>query len=54
MKLYTFLNENDEILEEVRAENHDEAVAKLTNSEAQSLESELPFGCDFYSSDIEE
>ena len=45
MKLYTFLNENDEILEEVRAE---------TNDEALSLEKKLSFGCDFYSSDIEE
>jgi len=27
MKLYVFTDENDEIIEQVRAENHDQAVA---------------------------
>lgn len=49
MKLYTFLDEDDNILEELRAENHDQAVARMTNTEAIRLEKELPYGCDFYS-----
>lgn len=54
MKLYTFLDEDDNILEEVRAENHDQAVIALTNQNALTLEKELPYGCDFYSAEIEE
>ena len=53
MKLYTFLDEDGNILEEVRAENHDQAVARLTNKEALRLERELSHGCDFYSSEID-
>ena len=52
MKLYIFLNENDELLEEVRAENREEAVLKLTDSEALRLEKELADGCEFYTIDI--
>lgn len=41
MKLYVFLNDNDEIISQVRAENHDQAIA-ITG---------LPFNTDFYSTD---
>jgi len=54
MKLYTFLDEDDNILEELRAENHDQAVEKLTNKKAIKLEKELPYGCDFYSTETED
>ncbi len=30
IKLYTFMDEYDQIIEEVRAENHDMAVARCT------------------------
>jgi hypothetical protein len=54
MKLYTFTDLDGKILEQVKAETHDEAVAKLTNKEALKLENEFPFGCNFYSKDIDE
>ncbi len=39
MKLYTFLDENYEIIVEVRAENHDQAIAQTG----------LDFSTNFYS-----
>ena len=54
MKLYTFTDGEGNILEHVRAETHDEAVAKLTNKEAIAIQNESYFGCDFYSEDIDE
>jgi len=54
MKLYTFSNAEGNILEQVRAETHDEAVAKLTSKEAIVIQNESSFGCDFYSEDIDE
>ena len=45
MKLYTFLTEEGSIIEQVRAENHDIAVAlAVTNG--------IEFGTDFYSENI--
>lgn len=54
MKLYTFTDEAGNILEEVRAENHSQAVSMLTNKEALKLQKEQFFGCDFYSETIED
>ena len=54
MELYTFLDEDGNILEEVRAENYDQAVTRLINKEALRLEKELSHSCDFYSSEIDE
>jgi len=45
MKLYTFEDEHGEILEQVRAENHDEAVKKAT------VEG-ITFSTDFYSESL--
>ena len=53
MKLYTFLNEDGEILEQVRANNHKEALNMATAKEVATLEQQLEFGCDFYSDTIE-
>jgi len=53
MKLYTFLDEDGEIIEEVRAEQHSEAVEKATDRRVVSSSEELPYGTDFYSSNIE-
>jgi len=47
MKLYTFLDENENIIEEVRAENHDEALEK-------SVSDKITFMTDFYSEEIGE
>ena len=44
MKLYTFIDENNEIIIEVLAENHDNAIKKTG----------LPFMTDFYSEDVGE
>ena len=41
MKLYTFLDENDNIIEEVRAENHDQAIERAGAG--------IDFHTDFYS-----
>ena len=42
MKLYTFLNEEDKIILQVRAENHDQAIEVA----------DMPFNQDFYSETI--
>ena len=44
-KLYTFLNE-DKIIEEVRAQNHDEAIARASE--------EVDYFTDFYSEELED
>ena len=46
MKLYTFLNEREEVLEQVRAENHDQAVMAASHPN-------IAFDTDFYSETIE-
>ena len=46
MKLYTFTNSNDEIIEEVRANNHDDAIAKASNL--------VTYSTDFYSETLHE
>jgi len=50
MKLYTFLNDNGEILEEVRAENHDEAVDKANGWDDKGID----YHTDFYSETLED
>jgi len=47
MKLYTFLDEEEQIINQVRAENHDEAIEKDSNNN-------VDFFTDFYSETIEE
>lgn len=49
MKLYTFLDEQGEIITEVRAEQHDEAVEKANGWTVQWVKWET----DFYSETIE-
>jgi hypothetical protein len=51
MKLYTFLNENDEIIEEVRAKNHDHAVMIANGWKPQGSEL-VTFTTDFYSEEV--
>jgi len=41
-KLYTFLDENEKIIEEVRAENHDQAIDRCTDNR-------INHSTDFYS-----
>ena len=53
MKLYTFTDESGNILEQVRAENYDDAISMLSNKDAIRLQNESPFGCDFYSEDLD-
>ena len=48
MKRYTFLTENDTLIGEVVAENHDEAVYKY-----QSWGGNVDYKTDFYSETIE-
>lgn len=43
VRLYTFLDDGGKIIEQVRADNHDEALKKL------SYNSEIKFMTDFYS-----
>jgi hypothetical protein len=50
MKLYTFLDENENILTEVRAENHDEAV----NAANGWTDYGIDYHTDFYSETIED
>ena len=52
MKLYTFLDENENIIEEVRAEDHDSAVHKA--NAWNTKEEQVDYFTDFYSTDIKE
>jgi hypothetical protein len=45
MKIYTFLDQDEKIIEEVRAENHDMALRLCTDDR-------IKYYSDFYSSDI--
>lgn len=49
-KLYTFLDESGEIVAQVRAENHDEAISKTGNWGGFQAN----FNTDFYSEEIED
>lgn len=46
MKRYTFLNDDGEIIEQVIAENHDQATSKA--------QSGIMYSTDFYSEEIED
>ena len=48
MRLYTFLNENGEVLEQVRAEDHDQAVAQNSGQDG------IDYHTDFYSEELED
>ncbi len=50
MKLYTFLNEDGVIMTQVRAENHDNALA-VANGWRKEEEGFIDFSTDFYSED---
>lgn len=50
MKLYTFLNEAGEIMAQVRADNHDEAVTKTGSWGSFQVD----FNTDFYSEEIDQ
>lgn len=52
MKLYIFIDENEHVLEKIKARNIDEAVRLMRNEEAIRLEKELPYGCDFFCYEI--
>ena len=52
MKLYTFLTENEVIIEQVRAEDHKEALDKAQSELVVGSSEELPYGTDFYSEEI--
>ena len=47
MKLYTFLDEEEQMITQIRAENHDEAIGKDWNNNVN-------FFTDFYSETIKE
>lgn len=48
MKLYTFINQGGELITEIKAENHDEAVKKAnTNGE------EITYHTDFFSESLD-
>ena len=46
IKLYTFLDKDEKIIEEVRAENHDQAIRMVTNKK-------VDWSTDFYSEEID-
>lgn len=49
MKLYTFLNNKEEIIVEVRAENHDRAVVAASYNDHV-----IDYSTDYYSETIED
>ena len=52
MKLYTFLDANENVIEEVRAEDHTEAVSKANGWRRENDPRELvTYQTDFYSSE---
>lgn len=51
MKLYTFLNEEGKIIEEVRADNHDSAVMIANGWKPEGSEL-VTFSTDFYSEGV--
>jgi hypothetical protein len=52
MKLYTFLDENDNIIEQVRAEHREEAIDQANSWKSE--EDSVDTNTDFYSEELDD